>query len=156
MGISATAIQPVGVVRHVIVEANPQVIEEFERWRDRHASGVVELVLGRWQDVEAELGRFYGIFFDTYALDEVKWHHHVRQEATCAEHFFETAARHLTADEAFTYFTSEIDTIGRPHQGACQEFRRIQRASNGRPAAPARLQLLAGPQHGLNCGATAP
>ncbi len=118
MGISATAIQAAGVARHVIVEANPQVVEEFERWRDRHASGVVELVFGRWQDVEAELGRFDGIFFDTYPLDEVEWHQHVRQDATYAEHFFETAARHLTADGAFTYFTSEIDTIGRPHQRA--------------------------------------
>lgn len=118
MGISATAIQAAGAARHVIVEANSQVGQAFERWRDQHARGAVEMVFGRWQDVEASLGTFDGIFFDTYPLNETEWHQHVRGDATYAEHFFAAAARHLASDGVFTYFTCEIDTIGRPHQRA--------------------------------------
>ena len=40
----------------------------------------------------------------------------VHGRSTFAEHFFETAARHLHPKGVFTYFSNEIDSLSRGHQ----------------------------------------
>ena len=42
----------------------------------------------------------------------------VHRRATFAEHFFRTAADHLRPGGVFTYFSNEIDSLGRGHQPA--------------------------------------
>ena len=43
---------------------------------------------------------------------------YVHGRATFAEHFFETASEHLRPGGVFTYFSNEIDSLGRGHQRA--------------------------------------
>jgi spermidine synthase len=81
MGISAEAIQQRGVDRHTIIEPHPGVLERAREWRARRPEAAIELVEGFWQDVvqTPALGRFDGIFFDTYSFsqeqaDERKYH----------------------------------------------------------------------------------
>ena len=42
----------------------------------------------------------------------------VHGRVTFAEHFFETAAKHLHPRGVFTYFSNEIDSLSRGHQRA--------------------------------------
>jgi guanidinoacetate N-methyltransferase len=116
MGISATFIKDEGVRSHTIVECNADVIEEFHRWRSRYPDRDIRLIEGRWQDVAADLGRFDGVFFDTYPADEEEFREYVLRDITFAEHFFPTAAGCLRKGGVFTYYTNEIDTFSRRHQ----------------------------------------
>ena len=51
---------------HTIVEAHPQVHARMlaRGWDTKPG---VRIVFGRWQDVLPQLGRYDGIFFDTYS-----------------------------------------------------------------------------------------
>ena len=63
MGICSDYIQAQNVNSHTIVEIHPQVIEKLKIWtQDKDNVTIVE---GDWNSVE--LGTYDGIFFDTYA-----------------------------------------------------------------------------------------
>ncbi|EFC80112.1 hypothetical protein FrEUN1fDRAFT_6774 [Parafrankia sp. EUN1f] len=132
LGISAGFVQSLRPSAHTIIEANPDVAATARAWA---AAGVgdgggggdgggdggragVRIVTGRWQDVLPDLGRFDGILFDTYPLDEREVDDHVVRDATFAEHFFPHAAEHLADGGSFTYYSNEIDSLSRRHQRA--------------------------------------
>ena len=117
-GVSATLIQEQCVSSHTIIECNDSVVERFFKWKDLFKENRIELVHGLWQDTIADLGLFDGIFFHTYPLNEEEYMKYVHGKATFAEHFFESAARHLHPGGVFTYFSNEIDSLSRGHQRA--------------------------------------
>jgi guanidinoacetate N-methyltransferase len=116
MGISADCIQELGVRSHTIIEANLEVVAELERWRGRHGDRDIRVIPGRWQDVIDGLDRFDAVLFDTYPTSESEFLAHVVRDVTYAAHFFPYAAAHLRPGGAFTYYTNEIDSLGRAHQ----------------------------------------
>ncbi|MCB1906475.1 MAG: class I SAM-dependent methyltransferase [Rhodocyclaceae bacterium] len=126
-GISAGFIQQLGARSHTIIECNASICERFERWRATHAERTIRLVPGLWQDALPELGRFDGVLFHTYPLDEEEFIDHIAGSTTFAEHFFEHAAAHLVDGGIFTYLSNEIDSLSRGHQRALlNHFRSIE------------------------------
>ena len=117
-GVSATMIQEQNVLSHTIIECNDSVVERFVEWKESFKDKKINLVHGLWQDTIDDLGLFDGIFFHTYPLNEEEYMRNVHGRATFAEHFFETAAKHLHPGGVFTYFSNEIDSLGRGHQRA--------------------------------------
>ena len=117
-GVSATLIQEQTVLSHTIIECNDSVVERFFKWKEFFKESKINLVHGLWQDMIDDLGLFDGIFFHTYPLNEEEYMKNVHGRATFAEHFFKTAAEHLRPGGVFTYFSNEIDSLGRGHQRA--------------------------------------
>lgn len=115
-GVSATMIQEQEVQSHTIIECNDSVVERFLEWKALFNGKKIDLVHGLWQDTIDDLGLFDGIFFHTYPLNEEEYMKYVHGRATFAEHFFETAAKHLHPGGVFTYFSNEIDSLSRGHQ----------------------------------------
>ena len=115
-GVSATMLQRHGVRSHTILECNPSVIARFERWSADYPDRDVRLVPGLWQDTIGGLGQFDAIFFHTYPLDEDESVELLARSVTFAAHFFPTAAAHLRPGGVLTYFSGEMDSIGRSHQ----------------------------------------
>jgi guanidinoacetate N-methyltransferase len=121
MGLAATHIQRLGARSHTIVEANADVAEAFAAWRARFPDSDVRLVEGRWEDVLDGLGTFDGVLFDTFPASEEEYLEHVIDDVTFAAHFFPHAAAHLRPGGGFTYYSNEIDTVGRSHQRSLLE-----------------------------------
>lgn len=117
-GVSATLIQEQKVLSHTIIECNDFVVKTFLEWKELFKDKKINLVHGLWQDTIDDLGLFDGIFFHTYPLNEEEYMKNVHGRTTFAEHFFETAAKHLHPGGVFTYFSNEIDSLGRGHQRA--------------------------------------
>ncbi len=117
-GVSATLIQEQGVQSHTIIECNDSVVETFYKWKELFIDNKINLVHGLWQDTIDSLGFFDGIFFHTYPLNEEEYMKYVHGRTTFAEHFFETAAKHLHPGGVLTYFSNEIDSLSRGHQRA--------------------------------------
>jgi guanidinoacetate N-methyltransferase len=117
-GVSATMIQEQKVNSHTIIECNDSVVERFYEWKELFKTEKINLVHGLWQETIADLGLFDGIFFHTYPLNEEEYMKNVHGRVTFAEHFFETAAKHLHPGGVFTYFSNEIDSLSRGHQRA--------------------------------------
>lgn len=115
-GVSSAMIQERGVRSHTIIECNDTVVERFHRWREGYPEQDIRLVHDLWQDTIDGLGRFDGIFFHTYPLNEEEYMRYVNGSVTFAEHFFPAAAAHLRAGGVFTYLTNEIDSLSRAHQ----------------------------------------
>jgi surfactin family lipopeptide synthetase C len=116
-GVSAEFIQELGVGSHTIIESNSHSVERHYRpWRRRHAERDIHLIQGRWQDVEDQIGLYDGIFFHAFPLNEKEFVEYVIDSVTFAEHFFPTAAAHLRPGGAFTYLSTEIDSLSRRHQ----------------------------------------
>ncbi|WP_239405556.1 class I SAM-dependent methyltransferase [Frankia sp. Cj3] len=121
LAISAGFVQEIGPAHHTIIGANPEVARRGAEWVGAQGRPGAELVHGKWQDVLPALGRFDGILFDTYPLDEGEFDEYVMRDATFAEHFFPHAAAHLRDGGAFTYYSNEIDSMSRRHQRALLE-----------------------------------
>jgi guanidinoacetate N-methyltransferase len=117
-GVSAEMIQARGVRSHTIIECNNNIIRRFEEWRANHADQDIRIVAGKWQDVLPSLGKFDGIFFHTYPLNEAEFIEQIGDSATFAQHFFPHAADHLLDGGVFTYLSNEIDSLSRTHQRA--------------------------------------
>lgn len=116
-GISSDMIQDHKVKSHTIIECNEQVITDyFQQWRAGYPEADIKMVQGLWQDTIDDLGRFDGIFFHTYPLNEEEYMKYVQESITFAEHFFAHASSHLNEGGAFTYFSNEIDSLSREHQ----------------------------------------
>ena len=67
MGISAGYIQSHSISSHTIIENHPQVIKKLKTWSSGKSN--VTIVSQSWQEVTASLGRFDGIFYDTFGED---------------------------------------------------------------------------------------
>jgi guanidinoacetate N-methyltransferase len=116
MGISATYLQEIGVRSHTIVEGNDDVVAVFDTWRAAYPDRDIRLVSGLWQEALGSLGLFDGILFDAYPTSEQEYVEYVLEDVTYAAHFFPHAARHLRPGGVFTYYSNEIDSVGRAHQ----------------------------------------
>lgn len=115
-GISSDMIQKKNVKSHTIVECNDYIIEKYEEWVENYKSKTIYIIKGLWQDKTDEFKVYDGIFFHTYPLNEEEYLNYVNNSITFAEHFFETAWKHLRKGGAFTYFSNEIDSLSRAHQ----------------------------------------
>ncbi len=117
-GISADMIQREKIKSHTIIECNDYVVEKYHSWKKQYPNRDIRLVHGLWQDTVDNLEKFDGIFFHTYPLNEEEYMKYVHGRSSFAEHFFETAARHLHEGGLFTYFSNEVDSLSRAHQRA--------------------------------------
>jgi guanidinoacetate N-methyltransferase len=115
-GISSEMIQQYSVRSHTIIECNDAVVKQFHSWKAKHASKKIKLVHGLWQDTIDGLGKFDGIFFHTYPLNDDEYMRYVNGSTTFAEHFFRYAKAHLNLNGSFTYFSNEVDSLSREHQ----------------------------------------
>ncbi|HUF64318.1 MAG TPA: amino acid adenylation domain-containing protein [Verrucomicrobiales bacterium] len=118
-GVSAEFIQQAGVRSHTVVEPNHHSVEHYFRpWRQRHPEKDIQLLQGRWQEVEDRLGSYDGIFFHAFPLNEKEFIDYILRSVTFAEHAFPAMAAHLREGGVFTYLTTEIDSLSRRHQRA--------------------------------------
>jgi len=67
MGIASNYIQSHSISSHTIVENHPQIIEKLKIWSSGKSN--ITIISQSWQEVTASLGRFDGIFYDTYGED---------------------------------------------------------------------------------------
>ncbi len=124
-GISAQMIQKGGVQEHTIVECVPAIAQQCRDWAADNGFKV-NVLEGRWEEVQSEMKIYDGIFFHTYPMDSEEYAEATRRSATLAEPFFSVAAEHLASDGVFTYFSNEIDSLSRAHQRALfKHFERI-------------------------------
>ena len=116
-GVSATMIQNGGVKSHTIVESNPHSINDhFVPWKKTFPNQNIRLIKGRWQETLEQMELYDAVFFHAFPLNEAEFVEYVANSTTFAEHFFPTAASLLRDDGAFTYLTTEIDSLSRRHQ----------------------------------------
>jgi cyclopropane fatty-acyl-phospholipid synthase-like methyltransferase len=69
MGISANYIQSHSISSHTIVENHPQIITKAVEWASGKSN--VTIVSQSWYDVKDSIGKFDGIFYDTYGDDNI-------------------------------------------------------------------------------------
>ncbi len=115
-GVSSDMLQALDIKSHTIIECNDFVVTKYHEWKKQYPNKDIRLVHGLWQDTIDDLGKFDGIFFHTYPLNEEEYMKYVNGRVTFAEHFFEYAAAHLKKGGAFTYFSNEINSLSRSHQ----------------------------------------
>ncbi|MEP3481324.1 MAG: amino acid adenylation domain-containing protein [Fuerstiella sp.] len=127
-GIAASYIQACQPDSHTIIEMNPYSVSDFfEPWKTQHKHKTIHLIEGRWQDILHQLDQYDAIFFHAFPMNESEFVEFIAESATFAEHFFETAAKLLKPGGAFTYMTTEIDSLSRRHQRALfQNFHEVQ------------------------------
>ena len=127
-GVAATMIQNHKVRSHTIIEMNRHCIDDhFEPWVRHYKNRSIRLLEGRWQDVLDQLSQYDTVFFHAFPMNEDEFIRYVLHSATFAEHFFPVASRLLRAGGAFTYLSTEIDSLSRRHQRSLLEhFSEIQ------------------------------
>lgn len=86
-GIASTMIQNCGVREHTIIECNDSIVDRYEAWRGGFADADIRIVHGLWQDTLGDLGRFDGIFFHTYPLNQDEILEQIGTSTTFADHF---------------------------------------------------------------------
>lgn len=116
-GISANMIMEYKIDTYTTIECNDHVVlTYFEDFKTKYNTKDIKLIHGLWQNNIEALGKFDGILFHTYPLNDDEYMQYVNGSITFAEHFFEHAANHLKEGGAFTYFSNEIDSLSREHQ----------------------------------------
>ena len=68
LGISASEIMSLGCDEYVVIEAHPEVAERARQWGRAQATPV-SVVEDFWQNSLDRVGRFDGILFDTYPVN---------------------------------------------------------------------------------------
>ena len=122
-GVSATFVQEQGVKSHTIIEVNDHSVNHhFRAWQKGYPDRDIRLIHKLWQDAADELGVYDGILFHAFPLNEKEFVDYVVESVTFAEHFFPSAAEHLRPGGAFTYLTTEIDSLSRRHQRKLYEW----------------------------------
>jgi len=71
MGISANYIQSYNPKSHTIIEIHPQILEKANAWAEDKSN--VNILEGDWFDVLPSLGKFDGIFYDTFGPYSGQW-----------------------------------------------------------------------------------
>ena len=116
MGIAATFLQERGLRSHTILECNDDVAERLKVWAGRYPDADIRVVGSRWQDWKGPESIFDAILFDTYPTSEEEYSREVLESPTFAAGFFPRAAELLRPGGIFTYYSNEIDSLGREHQ----------------------------------------
>ena len=109
MGISAGFIQKHDIKKHIIIEANKDVVKKAIEFKKR-AKHKVEILEGFWEDVIGKVPdeSVDGILFDTYPLTEEEIYQ-------TQFFFFDVAYRKLKKGGIFTYYASEKEKFGKVH-----------------------------------------
>jgi len=127
MGLSATAVLNEGVRSYTVIESNPEVQAKAHSWRAQFPDTDIRIVPGRWQDAIGALGRFDGILFDPYPVNEQELSEYYFDSTYYIEHFLPHAVEHLVDGGLLTFYTSEINSLGRGHQRLLfQYFRSLE------------------------------
>jgi guanidinoacetate N-methyltransferase len=104
LGISATEIQALRPKKHIIVEANADVIHTARKWRkDQHAD--IEIIHSRWEKLNFGPDEFDAIFFDAYPSEEVEVASNLEFGRRAAEKFFSVAEFCCRPGGRFTFYT---------------------------------------------------
>ncbi|MCU0680582.1 MAG: class I SAM-dependent methyltransferase [Planctomycetes bacterium] len=109
MGISAKFIQKEKIDKHIIIEANKEVVKKAISFSEK-AKHKTEVLEGFWEDVIEKIPdeSLDGILFDTYPLtDKELYQNHFN--------FFAFAFKKLKKGGVFTYYSDEINTFGDVH-----------------------------------------
>jgi guanidinoacetate N-methyltransferase len=111
LGLSARAIQALGIKEHYVIECHPDVIKKCATdMRGPLGDSTMHLLTGFWEDVTPLLkdGTFDGILFDTYPLSAEEIH---------ANHFwfFQEAHRLLKPGGILTYYSDEVSDFSEKH-----------------------------------------
>jgi len=69
MGISADHIQANDINSHTIVESHPQIIEKLKEWAQDKPNVII--IEGDWYDIKDSLSTYDGLFYDTWADENV-------------------------------------------------------------------------------------
>lgn len=117
-GVSAAMVQSHEIASHTIVDCNPHVIADANRWKRQFRNREIQIIDALWQDSLDQLAQYDGILFHTYPLDVEELVQNLRHCCTFAEEFFPVAARLLKPGGRFTYFAPERDSLSRRHQRA--------------------------------------
>lgn len=115
MGISAAFIQQHNIKKHIIIEANKNVVKKANKFAQK-AKHKVDIIEGLWEDVIENIpnNSIDGILFDTYPLtDNELYQNHFN--------FFPFAYNKLKNGGAFTYYSDEIRKFGKVHLKKLQE-----------------------------------
>ncbi|TBN04428.1 class I SAM-dependent methyltransferase [Hyunsoonleella flava] len=116
-GISAEMIMAYPIASYTTIECNNTVVDTYYKpFEAKHSNKNVKLYHGLWQDHIDYVGKYDGILFHTYPLNDDEYMQYVNGSITFAEHFFEHASNHLKPGGAFTYFSNEINSLSREHQ----------------------------------------
>lgn len=115
LGISASLIQDRCPGEHTIIESHPDIAKRAHRWRAGYPDRRIRILEGRWQDVLPSCGDFDAILFDTHPETQAE-RDDKRRHGTPGPDIFPSAARHLRPGGMFTYYSDEVDSLGRGHQ----------------------------------------
>lgn len=116
-GISAEMIMNYPIASYTTIECNDDVINTYYKpFETKHNKKQLKLYHGLWQDHINNVGKYDGILFHTYPLNDDEYMQYINGSITFAEHFFAHASAHLKPGGAFTYFSNEINSLSREHQ----------------------------------------
>jgi len=124
LGMSAEFITGFGCSEYVAIEAHPEVAKRAREWGTKQAMPVT-IVEGFWQDVIGEgLGKFDGILFDTYPVNDGEL---AMEQYQFVESFMKRVPDLLSPNGYFTYYSDETRNIRPDHvRLMLQHFNRIE------------------------------
>lgn len=107
MGISAQEIMTCGCNEYVVIEAHPEIAKHARAWGERQSVRVT-VIEDFWQNVVRDIGRFDGILFDTYPInDDPRSNNYHR--------FLPVAHNLLTPNGGITYYTEDTREFRAEH-----------------------------------------
>lgn len=116
-GVSATMLQDLQVKSHTIIESSDFIVaQHYEPWLKKYPGRDIRLLHGRWQDQINQLQLYDGIFFHAFPLNEQEFVDYVLHSITFAEHAIPALSECLKPGGAFTYLSTEVDSLSRRHQ----------------------------------------
>jgi hypothetical protein len=78
-GYSATQIMKYKPKSYTIIECDPNIIQNINRWREKYPETPIHIVKGKWQDTLFTLGTFDEIYFDDYPFDITQQSSHMEK-----------------------------------------------------------------------------
>ena len=116
-GVMASYLLKMGIKSLTVFAGDSETAERFKTW----SAGVghdaaITLVENDWQEADNQLDLYDSIVINVNPLHHNDFWNHLTKQITYAAPFIPQAARHLKPHGILTYFTHEIDSIGRSHQ----------------------------------------
>jgi len=78
-GYSGTRIMKYKPKSYTIIECDPHIIQNINRWREKYTETPIHIVKGKWQDTLSTLGTFDEIYFDDYPFDITQQSSHMEK-----------------------------------------------------------------------------
>ena len=107
MGISASEIMTLGCDDYVVIEPHPEIASRARSW-GRQQGIPVTVVEDFWQNVFDKLGRFDGVLFDVYAVNEEADTNNFRRFLPLAHHY-------LSQGGGVTYYSGQTRAVAPDH-----------------------------------------